>query len=459
MGGRVRRVELAGLAALTVLLRLPLVLARHPLSYDDGVYGASVVAMRAGARQYHDAFSGQGPLYFPLLRAGDLLGFQADWAPRVTGLLAAVLVTVLGATLVGRAAGRTEALVTGLLLATSGQLVATFGSIEADAVVVAVGLVAVSLALGGRGPLAVGLAIGAALSVKNLLAVPAVLAALVVLGWDRRLSRAGAALGVAAATCVALALPWGLATVWDASVEYHLEARDEAVGTAADSLYRLLSSRDRTAVIVLGIGLAGLVASDRRRRDAVLAEPGTRATLVAVTVWTVAAFVVVLAHRPLFSQHPTAVVVPLCLLAGLTRPWWPAALVAGALLVPGQLRVVGVRPGEAVVSATAATYLADLAAHVPDGARGIADDPGLLWWAGIETPPELIDTSFVRILTGRLDATMIEEAAAEPDVCVVLEVSGRFAVLAPLDLPGYEVAVDYGEGRRLLVKPACAGGG
>ncbi|MBA2282310.1 MAG: hypothetical protein H0W25_13935, partial [Acidimicrobiia bacterium] len=157
-------VDLAGVGLLTALLRLPLVLASTPLSYDDGVYGASVVAMRDGARQYHEVFSGQGPLYLPLLRLGDLLGLQARWAPRVSGLLAAVLVGVLGTWLVRRVAGRAAGLATGVLLATSGQLVATFGSIEADALVLAAGTVAVSLALAGRGPVAVGLAVGVALS-------------------------------------------------------------------------------------------------------------------------------------------------------------------------------------------------------------------------------------------------------------------------------------------------------
>jgi hypothetical protein len=164
-------VDLVAIGALNALLRLPLVLATTPLSYDDGVYGASVVAMRDGARQYRDVFSGQGPLYLPLLRLGDLLGFQARWAPRVSGLLAAVLLGVVASWIVHRVAGRAAALATGVLLATSGQLVATFGSIEADALVVAAGTVAVALALAGRGPLAVGVAAGVALSIKHLMAV------------------------------------------------------------------------------------------------------------------------------------------------------------------------------------------------------------------------------------------------------------------------------------------------
>jgi hypothetical protein len=462
-----RPVDLVALGVATVLLRIRLVLATHQLSYDDGVYGLSVLALRGPARQYRDVFSGQGPLYMPLLRVGDLLGLQARWAPRMSGLLAAVLVTVLGTWLVGKAAGRLPALVAGTLLATSGQLIAVFGSIEADALVVAAGLVAVALALRGRGPVAVGLACAVTLSIKNLLGVPPVLAAALALGLvahERAGTRAavrsvGVAGAVAAGACVAFALPWGLSTVWDSSVTYHLDARGIEFTERPLALWHLVWHNDRTALLVGVLAAVGLLASPKVRRDAIRVDEATGRTLLTVAVWTAAALGVVLLHQPLFLQHPTALAVPLCLLVGLCRPWWPAAAGIVAVVAPLQVREVGVHLSWSRPTGRTATFIGDLRAAVPPEGLALSDEPGLLWWAGVDTPPELIDTSFVRIATGRLDLPTVLAAAARPDVCAVLAVSGRFEFLGLEQPKGFDLVHDYGDGRRLWVKPDCSPGG
>src|ERR1700704_1736428 len=64
------------LAVLTVALRLPAFFASRHLLYDDGVYGVSVVDMRHGLAPYTGVFSAQGPLHFPLLYMGDLIGLR-----------------------------------------------------------------------------------------------------------------------------------------------------------------------------------------------------------------------------------------------------------------------------------------------------------------------------------------------------------------------------------------------
>ena len=80
---RSSRGDLAALAGLTVALRLPAYLASAHLTFDDGVFGASAVAMRAGGQPYRDVFSSQGPLFLPLVWVADLLGLRTDErAPR-----------------------------------------------------------------------------------------------------------------------------------------------------------------------------------------------------------------------------------------------------------------------------------------------------------------------------------------------------------------------------------------
>ena len=56
------------------MLRLPNVVSRAPIGYDDGVYLSSVVAMRHGELPFRDVFSSQGPAFLPLLWLGDLAG-------------------------------------------------------------------------------------------------------------------------------------------------------------------------------------------------------------------------------------------------------------------------------------------------------------------------------------------------------------------------------------------------
>jgi hypothetical protein len=248
--------------------------------------------------------------------------------------------------------------------------------------------------------------------------------------------------------------------VWDLSVAYHLEAR--AAGTVTGNLSGLwdqLLRRDGAALLAAVLAAIGLALFDRvprGQRPAPDRSARMRITVVVAAVWTATAVLLVVLHRPLFTQHATALIVPLCVLIGLARPWWPALCAALALQVPGQLHDVSWRAGVVRAHAPTSTYIIDLQALVPAGTMVLADDPGVLWWSGRPTPPELIDTSFVRIETQRLSAADVEAAAADPRTCAVLAVSGRFVLFSPLDLPGYEVARIYGPGQQLWIRTSCA---
>ncbi|MCU1426372.1 MAG: Dolichyl-phosphate-mannose-protein mannosyltransferase [Actinomycetia bacterium] len=89
------RADALALAGVALALRLPAFFAARHLYPDDGEYGMSVVAMRAGGLPFRDVFSSQGPLHLPLLYLGDLVGLRTFDAPRVTPVLAGVVATVL----------------------------------------------------------------------------------------------------------------------------------------------------------------------------------------------------------------------------------------------------------------------------------------------------------------------------------------------------------------------------
>ena len=77
-----------GLSLLALVVRLPTFFSPRHVGFDDGVYGASVLMMREGARPYHEVFSPQGPLHYPILFVGDLLGLRTLNSPRVASVVA-----------------------------------------------------------------------------------------------------------------------------------------------------------------------------------------------------------------------------------------------------------------------------------------------------------------------------------------------------------------------------------
>ena len=84
------------IATVAVALRIPAYLAVRHVSFDDGAYGASAVAMRAGGLPFREVFSSQGPLFLPLVWLFDLLGLRTLDAPRLLAVasgLALVLAT------------------------------------------------------------------------------------------------------------------------------------------------------------------------------------------------------------------------------------------------------------------------------------------------------------------------------------------------------------------------------
>ena len=272
-----RRRDLLALTLVAVALRLPAILSPRHLSFDDGVYGATAVALRHGARPYLDVFSSQGPLHHPLIYLADLAGLRTSVAPRLLSLVAGVAIT-LCTYLAARAVGdRRSGLVAALLATTAGSVLLVTTGISGDGPAIAFAIAAVTVALSARDhdgwfrPVAAGLLVGAACAVK-LLVGPVVLVVGLLL-WNRRRPRQLLAAAVAAvAVPLALAAPWGYARVYDQSVRYHREARRYSVGDAAWRIVTTLLERDLfvvvTAVVVVVVALALLYWRRRAARDA-----------------------------------------------------------------------------------------------------------------------------------------------------------------------------------------------
>ncbi len=465
--------RISGRAAATAMvvgaaaLRIPALLAARHLSFDDGVYGASAVAMRHGGLPFRDVFSSQGPLFLALVWLADLLGLRTLDAPRLLAV-ASGLALVLAAWSAARAlqlSTGAAALAAGLV-ATSGSVLWVTGPLTSDGPGLALAAWAVTAALWYRRTPSIGLAVGAgtllgaALSVKSLLLSAAVPVGLILLPNRRHLASAVAAAG---AISLAAALPWGLGNVWDQAFRYHLEAAGPR--TPGRNLRKVMSTLGDRDLPLLVAGLGSAIGAAVRRRTSVT-EPRTVARWGEglVGAWLVSAVLVLAVEHPLWRNHVAHLIPPAALLiaGGFDRLRRPAAVTAFVVVaVTAPYHAVHLSellwpapPGPALAAARA-----DLKA-LPAGAQVISDDPGVVWRAGRRTPDDLVDTSILRIESGRLTAPSLARASVRTPVCAVLVWSHRFGDLATLpkllENRGYRVTAHYGGVKVLFTRASCA---
>jgi hypothetical protein len=472
----------AGLGLLVgtaVILRLPAFFASRHLVFDDGVYGASAVALRAGGLPFRDVFSSQGPLFLPLVWAADQAGLHTLNGPRLLAL-ASTVVLVVAIWWAARALGLSTpaSLVASALVATSGSILWVTAPITSDGPALGLATLAVALALryrrspSSRLAIGVGLAVGAALSVKSLLVAAAAPVGLILLlattGTTRR-RHFLAAVGSSVLVAVITALPWGVARVWDQSVTYHLEAAGSRTPIAnARKVISTLFDRDLPLAMAAMAAIVAAVWLARRRGSG---APGVGSGVWLAGVWLAATVAVLLFEHPLWRSHNAHLVPAAALLIATTfdrlravgPPWRPAVLgLAGAaaagLLVPYHTahmdEILWPERPRGIEAAARAAIRA-----LPPGAWAISDEPGLVWRAGRRTPDDLVDTSILRIESERITAESLAAAAADRRVCAVLVWSPRFgdfaALPALLEAEGYAAAAHYGGPRVFYGREAC----
>ncbi len=463
------RVDAFSLAVAAIVLRLPALLADRSLVFDDGVFASSALAMRAGEAPFRDVFSSQGPLFLPLVWLADLVGLRTLDAPRLLAVAAGVLVTVATYACARRLTTRANALLAAGLLTTSGSILWVTGPVNADGPALALSVLAVALALRYRDEpqivvaLGVGLAAGAAVSIKALSVPAVVIAGLVVLLSHQRVVDAAAAAVTGLVVYFVTAAPWGIDRVWEQSFRYHDEAR--RLETPAGALGKILGTLwDRDIAVLVALVLAGamlLLARRRVGRGALRSTPPVpRVTVAGLVLWALLVVALLVWEPALFRPHVAHLIPPLALIAALRPPPWRVLLVAAIVVVPVwavQNRAILWPEG---YSGDTAALVARLRA-LPDDALVISDEPGLVWRAGRRTPGALADPSYQRIDAGDITVATVGDAASAPDVCAVVVTSadhfGRFARLGDrLAAVGY-VPERFGPRITLYARPGCDG--
>jgi len=412
--------DLGVLTLIAVGLRLPAVLSPRHLSFDDGVYGATAVALREGARPYRDVFSSQGPLHHPLLWLADRAGGRSAIGPRLLPLVAGVVVTLVVYLVARQLADRRAGWIAALLATTSGSLLLVTTGTSGDGPAIAFAVSALAVALAARDhpgwvrPVVVGLLVGCTVSVK-LLAAPVVVPVALILLARRRAAQTVVAALVTIAVPLVAAAPWGYVRVWDQSVRYHQEARRYSVGSAAWRLVSTLATRDVLVTVTVVVVVVAALAARKRWHP----PTGPRWVLVgtALGAWLVVQTAFLLVESAMWLPHVSELVVPLCLLAALrlprTRvlvaPWVLAAVVWAA----SDWRFV--RTGDYGRGDPARMAVHRSAACGPDDLI-ITDEPGLAWRAGQGVPWSLVDTSIKQFDQGRITEATVLRAARDPRV-------------------------------------------
>ncbi len=489
--------DLVGLMALALIVRLPAYFATKALSFDDGVFANSAVAMRDGDLPFRDVFSSQGPLFLPLVALGDLLGTRTLDSPRVLAVLSGLAAVAATYWTALRLTDRLGALLAAGLLAVSGGLAWVTGPLAADGPALAFAALTMGLALRqnetpslGRASL-LGASLGAVLSTKSLEAPVIVPVAIVLLApvvsaaRRRHLDTTGLVQGLVAgvsavAVFLVVTIPLGFADVWDQSVRYRTDAAaDRDIPATAGKLLSTLWDRDLATLAVALICIVSCIITLRRTGSARVAVvpadrtwstarrwtadgamdwvPSGRLLTVSWLVCTVLWLVVVVS--PLWRPHVAAVAIPLVLVVGIYRP--PARLLAIAAAVAVPLAVVQldgllVPGGYTGTEAQLVAALDDL----PPGAWVISDEPGVVWRSGRRTTADLVDPSMLRREQGRYDSDTLISDAGDPRVCAFIRISDqRFAAFD--DLPqrlvelGFEPVEHVGDGEVLFVRQDC----
>jgi hypothetical protein len=264
--------------------------------------------------------------------------------------------------------------------------------------------------------------------------------------------------GMLVGTCLAVLAPY--LPQWHAFyqqvVGFHIVARSAASHRLLDNLPALF---DPMAVVAI----VGLLLAVRQRH---------RTRLCWLLIWLGAALLVLLLHHPLFSPHVLVIVAPLAVLAAyglatratllppgsarlatwtldhLSRRWGgrrqrrdrsgdlpasarsPMSALLGIALVGtvvcGCVLTLQAHSATTIMTATDRALMV----HALDRATRpidlvVTDDQYVAALAGRSVPPDLVDTSFVRISTAPLTATQVEETIQRDHVRAVLFASGR----------------------------------
>ncbi len=413
-------------------------------SYDEGVYLASLDALRHGQGLGSDVFASQPPGFYVLLRLAGWIGGDSITGIRVV-FVGVALLGCLGAFALGRAlAGPIAGLLASGLLAITPPFPSEAPRVEADVPSVALATAALAcLALawrrrGAGNPWLVvlgGAALGAAVSVK-LLALTA-LAPFVALAVGRRrsLRRLGAAAVGAAAVWAALLIGYAgsLGSLWDDAVDFHRDSRHVPSPVPNGHVLRDFLDFHTPSAWLLVLGAAASLVAFRR--------------VWPLWTWTAVAVAFLLWQQPLFEHHLVLLSAAAALPAGtalgaLARGWRGVGVAVAGAAASGVLAAGLYQQGHRLDLAQTPEQPSllwatrELERCTAPRQLVASDQPIVAFRARRRTPGQLVDTSLVRLSTSSLPPERVLALLRANRVAAV--VAGRSFLRYPTLLAGLE---------------------
>ena len=437
---------------------------------DEGIRGIQLLLMSAGYRPMQEIYSSQGPLLlnmlYPLYRLfGETLG-AARLAVGVYSLLGIVGIYVAARAVGGPVGGTVAA----LLLTFSPNYLRNSRQALAEVPALAPAILAVAAAFEyqrtGRWIWLVvsGLLLGVGLLVKPIVAaavVPIALAAFL----GRRISLKPLMLVglVSAAVVLGIVLMTGFSTVVDQMIDYRLKSRQVSGWNWSENwkvLRGTLIARDQIGLFALG-GAGAILALLARPRQA-----------IPYIGWIAATAAILALYAPLFPKHVVIAIPPLVVAAGAgVGLVWQAlrerrvfGMVGGFALTGPILLYAWSVPTIATLDigfmnldqsfegqrfARTADIAATIATVTKRGDFIVTDEPEQAFHAQRLVPPNLADPSSSRVRARELTGEAIVTAAEEYNVAVVALSSDRFRSLRNFRLwldESFEPIKVYGRG-------------
>lgn len=483
LAAQIRRISPAGWAALgagVIALALALQTLQGPSGdYDEGVYWQSLRAMADGHPLFSSVFSSQPPLFLLSVYPFYIIFGQSLSAARIA-LIVFSLAAIAGTYVAGRALGHpTIGAVACLLLALDTLFEHGAHTLQAELPSVALQIWAVACAIlamrasGRRRTWLVvgsGVLLGCALLIK-LFAIVALVPIVLYLSlplarrwldkggnlmwptraeiWDglRQIAPAFGWLAAGLFGCIVIVLlPFigRLGVAYDQVVRFHLAAAQLDSHTLRENL-NLIGTTLWDARLVF-VTIPAIVVIIWRRM-------WVSAPLI---LWALADFITLLRQQPLLGHHIVLLSPAMALITGcgVYAVWRAFAEPSSQRLAQTVTLVVLV---VMCIAGLTLNWNQNLVANAPVSARTLSmalalqsvsapeevvlsDDQYVAALANRDVPPQLVDTSAVRITSGYLTASQLEDYISSHRIHVILFASGRFDLL-----PGFRdwVATRY----------------
>ena len=475
-------------AVLTRLYQLGVPFDRD--SYDEGVYWQSLRAMLEGQSLYHNIFYSQPPMFLLSVYPSFALFGGTLWSARF-GIVLLCLLGFVGVGVLGKAlTGRLGILAALLLLLVDAFYLHESQTLQAEGPSVAFTLLAIGFAFlwwqqpdGKRGICWAALAgltlilsiFAKLLAISTLVPIAMLLLARIWQIWRKQPGTSSrnwwpilAGVGLAVLATLAIMLPFvgSFQQFWADAVTFHEAAAKVAPGTTSGN-FQLMQP---ALFSLLGLAaLYGTLTAFLRRDWRVLP----------LLAWLLVTAYLLLRQYPLFWHHMVALEPPFIALAvlGVAKPAGYQALFAR--VKQSELAPVVTALGIILILVTSAyTFQKDVSAyrttdhtstsssvlfneHVANDLGHaitpeqwvITDDQFVAALASRSTPPSLVDTSFVSIMTGFVSIPQLEQTALNPRVHAVLFFTGRLpSSFHAWVSKNFHRLYSYGKNRELWVR-------